>query len=123
MVFNPRSKVHDAVEDWSMVVVIGMGKGSAGRMILESMCTLNLAFSSPRVSQQGRSREKMSLGRQSRQHEASNPISVKRDLRKNDEFIPLSFAALNTPQPPQNPLQATQEVLLHLSSSHPAQIL
>ena len=44
VVFGPRSKVHDAVEDWSMVLVVGMGKASACRMILESVCTLNLSL-------------------------------------------------------------------------------
>ena len=43
VIFGPRSKVQEPVEDWSMVLVVGMGKASACRMILEGIASLNLA--------------------------------------------------------------------------------
>ena len=42
VLFGPRSTVGTAVEDWSMVLSIGMGKASACRMILEAVCELNM---------------------------------------------------------------------------------
>ena len=41
VIFGPRSKVQGLVDDWSMVLVVGMGKASACRMILESIATMN----------------------------------------------------------------------------------
>ena len=40
--FGPRSQVGGTVEDWSMVLSIGMGKASACRMILEAVSAMNL---------------------------------------------------------------------------------
>ena len=40
--FGPRSPVGATVEDWSMVLSIGMGKASACRMILEAVSAMNL---------------------------------------------------------------------------------
>ena len=40
--FDPRSQVGGTVEDWSMVLSIGMGKASACRMILEAVSAMNL---------------------------------------------------------------------------------
>ena len=42
VLFGPRSRVGARVPDWSMVLVIGMGKSSAARMILEAVSELNL---------------------------------------------------------------------------------
>ena len=42
VLFSLRSRVGARVPDWSMVLVIGMGKSSAARMILEAVSELNL---------------------------------------------------------------------------------
>ena len=42
VLLGPRSKVGDPIEDWSMVLSVGMGKSSAARMILEAACETNL---------------------------------------------------------------------------------
>ena len=42
VLFNPRSQVGGPVEDWSMVLSVGMGKASACRMILEAVSVMNL---------------------------------------------------------------------------------
>ena len=42
VLFGPRSQVGATVEDWSMILHIGMGKASAARMILEAVSEMNL---------------------------------------------------------------------------------
>ena len=44
VLFAPGSQVGAVVLDWSMVMSIGMGKGSASRMILEAVSVMNLSF-------------------------------------------------------------------------------
>ena len=44
VLFAPGSQVGAVVLDWSMVMSIGMGKGSASRMILEAVSVMNLSL-------------------------------------------------------------------------------
>ena len=43
VLFAPGSKVEDRVDDWSMVLSVGVGKASACRMILDAIAELNIA--------------------------------------------------------------------------------
>ena len=42
VLFAPGARVGEGVDDWSLVLSIGMGKASAARMILEAVCQMNL---------------------------------------------------------------------------------
>ena len=44
VIIGPRSQIGAMVEDWSMVLHMGVGKASACHMILEAVCEMNVGI-------------------------------------------------------------------------------